>query len=185
MAEKEPVTAKHSQTANSVPRMGGRILFWIALALAVVITDQSTKLMVTDSLTLYQRVQVLPFFDVVRLHNTGAAFSILAGAAGWQRWLFSGVAAVVSLGILWWLSTLPRSGRNILALGLALVLAGAIGNVIDRIAFGYVVDFLLFYWRSWSYPAFNVADASITCGVGLILLDGLVLERRRTAARRS
>lgn len=160
--------------------MGGRIVWWLVVAVGVLLADQATKLAVTDSFTLYQRVNVLPFFDLVRLHNTGAAFSFLAGGSGWQNAVFMGIAAVVSIGLVWWLATLPRSGRNLLALGLALVLGGAVGNLVDRVLYGYVVDFLLFYYRDWSYPAFNLADSAITCGVALILFDGLVLERRRS-----
>lgn len=160
-------------------RLGIKGMRWLALSALVVAADQFTKLLVVESLNLYQRVPVLGFFDIVRLHNTGAAFSFLADASGWQNWLFIGVAGVVSLAILWWLFTLPAKGRLILALALALVLGGAIGNVIDRLTHGYVIDFLLFYYREWSYPAFNLADSAITCGVALILFDGLVLERRR------
>jgi signal peptidase II len=172
---------------NTVPDGGdvpGRIRWgsWLMLALAVIAADQFTKMQVTSALTLYQRVPVLPFLDIVRLHNTGAAFSFLAGASGWQNWLFTGVAAVVSIGVMWWLLRLPRSGKTVLALGLALLLGGAIGNLIDRVLYGYVVDFILVYYREWSYPAFNVADSAITCGVGLVLLDGLVLEKRAGAS---
>ena len=168
-----------AQTTDKPVRMGGRIVFWLAISVGVLIADQLSKLAVTENLTLYQRVPVLPFFDLVRLHNTGAAFSFLAGASGWQNLLFMGVAGSVSLALIWWLSTLPRRGHATLALGLALVLGGAIGNLVDRALYGYVVDFLLFYYEQWSYPAFNVADSAITCGVVLILFDGLVLERRR------
>ena len=126
---------------------------------------------------------MLPVLDLVRLHNTGAAFSFLADASGWQNWLFTGVAVVVSIAILWWLLTLPRSGRRGLALGLALVLGGAIGNVIDRTLYGYVVDFILFHYEAWSYPAFNIADSAITVGVVLIIYDGFILERRRARAQ--
>jgi signal peptidase II len=159
--------------------MGGRIVVWLSLSVLVLVADQLTKLAVTENLVLYQRIPVLPFFDLVRLHNTGAAFSFLASASGWQNTLFMVVAGLVSVVLIWWLATLPGSGRNLLALGLALVLGGAIGNLIDRALYGYVVDFLLFYYRDWSYPAFNVADSAITCGVALILFDGFVLERGR------
>lgn len=160
-------------------QLGARHAKWLGLSAGVVLIDQLTKWLVIDSLALFQRITILPFFDLVRLHNTGAAFSFLANASGWQNTLFTGVAAVVSLGITWWLLTLPSEGRRVLGLGLALVLGGAIGNIIDRVLFGYVIDFLLFYYRSWSYPAFNIADSAITCGVVLILYDGLVLEKRR------
>jgi signal peptidase II len=163
-------------------KLGSRSVYWLLLSTAVLVLDQVTKLMIIENLTLYQRVQITSFFDLVRLHNTGAAFSFLAGASGWQNWLFTGIAAIVSAGILYWLVTLPSKGRRILAMGLALVLGGAVGNVIDRSFYGYVVDFILFHYQEWSYPAFNIADSAITCGVILILYDGVVLDRRRQRA---
>ena len=163
----------------TTPRLGTRSVYWLLLSTAVVALDQITKLMVIENMTLYQRVQITSFFDLVRLHNTGAAFSFLADASGWHNWLFTGIAFVVSIGILYWLVTLPSKGRRVLAIGLALVLGGAIGNVIDRSFYGYVVDFILFHYLEWSYPAFNIADSAITCGVVLILYDGVVLDRRR------
>jgi signal peptidase II len=168
------------EAAVSVTRLEGRNAWWFILSFATVIADQATKLLVIENLSLYQRIPLLPVLDLVRLHNTGAAFSFLANASGWQNYFFTGVAFVVSLVIVWWLMTLPRSGRIVLAAGLALVLGGAIGNVIDRSLYGYVVDFILFHYRSWSYPAFNVADSAITVGVGLILFDGIILERKRS-----
>lgn len=158
----------------------GRIAWgrWLIVSALVIAADQFTKMLIMDALTLYQRLPVLPFLDIVRMHNSGAAFSFLAGASGWQRWVFTGVAVAVSSGLLFWLVRLPRRGKSVLALGLALLIGGAIGNLIDRLIFGYVVDFILVYWREWSYPAFNIADSAITCGVILVLFDGLVLERR-------
>lgn len=153
---------------------------WLIVSLLVIAADQFTKFQVTESLALYQRVPVVPFVDLVRLHNTGAAFSFLADASGWQNWLFTAVAVVVSAGILWWLTRLPRRGKGLLALGLVLLLGGAIGNLIDRVLYGYVVDFILLHYGAWSYPAFNVADSAITCGVALLLFDGFVLERRQS-----
>ncbi len=164
----------------SKPQMSIRHAFWFGLSLAIVLIDQLTKWLVIDALTLYQRIPILPIFDLVRLHNTGAAFSFLSDAGGWQHWLFTGVAIVVSLGIVGWLVTLPSEGRRVLGLGLALILGGAIGNMIDRLLYRYVVDFLLFYYQEWSYPAFNVADSAIFCGVILILYDGFILEKRRS-----
>lgn len=151
---------------------------WLLLSLAVIVADQFTKLRITETLSLYQRMPLLPFVDLVRLHNTGAAFSLFAGASGWQNWLFTSVAVLVSVGVLWWLTRLPARGKKVLALGLALLLGGAIGNLIDRVLYGYVVDFILVYYGEWSYPAFNLADSAITCGVALVLFDGLFLERR-------
>ena len=173
---------EHTDTTQMVPAPapvnGWRSMWWIGLALLLVFVDQLTKQAIIESFTEYQRQNVLPFFDLVRLHNTGAAFSFLAGEGGWQNQLFMAIAGAVSLGIVWWLAVLPRRGKVVLALGLALVLGGALGNLIDRLLYGYVVDFLLFYWRDWSYPAFNVADSAITCGAILIVFDGVVLERR-------
>lgn len=163
-------------------RLDGRNAWWLLVSVVVIAADQVTKLAVVENLTLYQRIPLLPVLDLVRLHNTGAAFSFLADAGGWQKWLFTGVAIVVSIAILWWIMTLPRKGRAILAFGLALVLGGAIGNVIDRTLYGYVVDFILFHYEAWSYPAFNVADSAITVGVIFILYDGVILERRRARA---
>ena len=159
--------------------LGSKSVYWLLLSTAVVVLDQVTKVLVIENMTLYQRVQITSFFDLVRLHNTGAAFSFLADASGWQNWLFTGIALVVSVGILYWLVTLPAKNRRTLAMGLALVLGGAVGNVIDRSFYGYVVDFILLHYQEWSYPAFNIADSSITCGVILILYDGVVLDRRR------
>ena len=161
-------------------QLSTRHLVWLGLSAGIVLIDQVTKWLVIDALTLYQRISILPVFDLVRLHNTGAAFSFLADASGWQNELFTGVAAIVSLGITWWLVTMPAEGRRVLGLGLALVLGGAIGNIIDRVLYGYVIDFLLFYYKDWSYPAFNIADSAITCGVVMILYDGIILEKRRS-----
>ena len=145
-------------------------LIWLVLSVVIVIADQTTKMLVIDNLTLYQRIPLLPVLDLVRLHNTGAAFSFLAGESGWQNWLFSGVALIVSGGILWWLVTLKEDGRRALQLGLALVLGGALGNVIDRVRDGSVIDFLDVYIGKYHWPAFNVADSGITVGVTIFLV---------------
>jgi signal peptidase II len=153
-------------------------LWWLLVSVVVVAIDQYTKQLVTARFELFERLAVLPFFDLVRLHNTGAAFSFLANASGWQNWFFTGVAVVVSGILLWWFFRQPP-GRVVVPLGLVLVLGGAIGNLIDRVQQGYVVDFFLFYYDRWSFPAFNVADAAITAGVILLLFDGFFLEGRR------
>lgn len=152
--------------------------WWLLVSVVVIAIDQYTKRLVTANFELFDRVAVLPFFDLVRLHNTGAAFSFLANASGWQNWFFTGVAVVVSGLILWWFFRQP-AGRIVVPLGLVLVLGGAIGNLIDRVQHGYVVDFFLFHYDRWSFPAFNVADAGITVGVALLLFDGFFLEGRR------
>lgn len=151
---------------------------WLVLSVVVLVADQYTKRLIIATFDLFDRVPVLPFFDLVRLHNTGAAFSFLANASGWQNWFFTGVALIVSAILLWWLFRQP-AGRIAVPLALALVLGGAIGNLVDRLQHGYVVDFVLLYYDRWSFPAFNIADSAITVGVILMLLDGFFLESRR------
>jgi signal peptidase II len=113
------------------------------------------------------------------MHNVGAAFSFLASASGWQRWVFIGLACVVSIGIIIWLLKLPRGSHALLTAGLALVLGGALGNVIDRIRLGYVIDFIHFHWDRAYFPAFNVADSAITVGAACLLLDALFDAKRK------
>lgn len=162
-------------------RAGSHSVLWLLLSLAVVILDQGTKELVMSNLIEYERINLLPVLDLVRFHNTGAAFSLLASASGWQNWLFATIAVVVAVGILWYQWNLPARGCRVLATGLALVLGGAIGNLIDRLVQGYVVDFVLVYYGAWSWPAFNVADSAISVGVALIIWDSLFLERRRNS----
>jgi len=168
-------------TATSIA--GSRSLLWLPLSIILIGIDQLTKVMVVERLEEFQRINVLPVFDLVRFHNTGAAFSLFADASGWQNWFFTAVAVLVSIGIVWYQWVLPGKGARTLAFGLTLVLGGAIGNLIDRLSYGYVVDFLLFYYKDWSWPAFNVADSAITVGVGLIIFDSLFFERIRRANR--
>lgn len=153
---------------------------WLWLTLVVIVLDQATKYAVTRSMSVFEEIVVLPMLSIMRLHNEGAAFSLLSTASGWQRWFFTGVAVVVSVGILIWLCRLPARGQGLLAAGLALVLGGAIGNVIDRIYWGHVVDFIRVHYAGWSFPAFNVADSAITVGAAMIILDS-VLQWRREA----
>ena len=164
---------------------GGRragTLRWLWLAVAVIVADQATKLLVVRQLDLYEVLEFLPVLDITRLHNTGAAFSMLAGASGWQRWFFVGLAVAVSTGIVYWLRNLPRGSAAFLPAALALVMGGALGNVVDRLWHGHVVDFLHFHWGVAYFPAFNVADTCITVGAGLLILDA-VLEGRRTRSQ--
>jgi signal peptidase II len=142
---------------------------WIGLSAAIVLADQCTKWLIVARFRPGERVPVIDgFFDLVLAFNSGAAFSFLSDASGWQRYLFVGLAAAVSVGLVLFLR---RPGSGQLHLGLALILGGAIGNVIDRIHIGQVVDFLLVYHRGWSWPAFNIADSAITIGAGLLILD--------------
>ena len=166
-------------SSNPATITGKNSLRWLILSIAVVIIDQITKREVMDNLFEFQRINLMPLLDLVRYHNTGAAFSLFADASGWQHWLFTIIAFAVSGGIIWYQWSLPVRGCRTLATGLALVLGGAIGNVIDRLMFGYVVDFILIYYQEWSWPAFNVADSAITVGVTLIIIDSLFFERKR------
>lgn len=160
---------------------GSRSVLWLLLSLIVVLFDQFTKDLVVQNLVEFQRINLVPMLDLVRFHNTGAAFSFLANAGGWQHWLFTGIALAVSSGIIWYQWVLPASGARTLATGLALILGGAVGNVIDRLVQGYVVDFIFVYYGDWSWPAFNVADSAISVGVTLVIFDSLFLERKRKA----
>ncbi len=163
----------------SAPGQIKRLAGLFVISAVVLVLDQFTKSMVVERLALYERYEILPILDFIRLQNTGAAFSILAGAGGWQRWLFIVIAIAVSGFITWWLTTIDTRKEQILALGLALVLGGALGNLLDRVLLGYVVDFVLVHYGAWSFPAFNVADSSIFCGAVLVIFDGLFLEKRR------
>jgi len=153
-------------------KSGEKALVWIWLSLLVVILDQVTKVWVSASLALHQSIVVLPFFNLTLLHNEGAAWSILANAGGWQRWFLSGVAILISGAIVIWLSRLKRQ-QWLLACALALILGGAVGNVIDRVIYGYVIDFLDVYYQQWHYPIFNIADSAISVGAVMLLIDTL------------
>ncbi|MBN1240569.1 MAG: lipoprotein signal peptidase [Gammaproteobacteria bacterium] len=155
---------------------------WLLLSLAVIVLDQWTKLLIMQNFREFDEIVLLPVLNLVRLHNEGAAFSFLSTASGWQRWVFTGLGIVVSLGIAIWLLRLPRKGQSLLAAGLALVMGGALGNVIDRIRFGHVVDFIHVHYGDAYFPAFNVADSAITIGAALLILDSLL--EMRSAARR-
>mgnify|MGYP001089578402 CR=1 FL=1 len=143
---------------------------WLWLSFLVVIVDQATKALVVSTIKLRDPIELLPILDLVYLENTGAAFSILAQAGGWQRWFFIGLALVISVVLMLWLRRI-RSEQTLLALGLSLILGGALGNVIDRVMHGYVVDFIYFHWGPHYFPAFNIADTAISIGAGCLLLD--------------
>jgi signal peptidase II len=159
----------------------GRAVVWLLLSALVVLADQLSKSYITRHYGEFEFTTVLPILDITRMHNVGAAFSFLATASGWQRWLFISLAVIVSIGIVVWLYRMPRS-HGLLACGLALVLGGAIGNVIDRIRLGAVVDFIHFHWDRAYFPAFNIADSAITVGAACLILDAL-LEPKRARAK--
>jgi signal peptidase II len=149
---------------------------WLLLAALIVIADQFTKVLILSSFSHGDSRYVTSFFNLVRVHNTGAAFSFLAGASGWQRWFFVGLAAAATVFIT---VMLRRHGHQTLfALALTLILGGAVGNVIDRLLHGYVVDFIQLHWRNWYYPSFNVADSAITVGAIVLIWDELRRVRR-------
>lgn len=152
--------------------------WWLAVPAVIVVLDLATKAWVSATFRYGEVVEVTPFFNLVLVHNTGAAFSFLAGAGGWQRWFFSIVAVVIS-GVLVWMLRKPGNGTLVSA-ALALVLGGALGNLYDRVTLGYVVDFVQLHAGGWYFPAFNVADSAISVGVVLLIWDSI-----RPAARAS
>ena len=153
---------------------------WLWLSALVIVLDQLSKAWITGHFIFGESLTVLSVFNLVLAHNTGAAFSFLHDAGGIQRWLFSIIATVASV----WIVLLLRkhSAQTLFALGLSLILGGALGNLIDRIAYGYVVDFLSFHWDEHYFPAFNIADSAITCGAFLLIWDSFTENKRGSAA---
>lgn len=143
---------------------------WLGLAALIVVVDQITKLVAEQSMRFGERINILPVFDLTLVYNRGAAFSFLAQGDGWQRWFLSVIAVAASIFIVWLMKTQAQDSRRMM-LALTLILAGAIGNLIDRLFYGHVVDFLLVYWHPWYYPAFNIADTAITLGAILLIWD--------------
>lgn len=152
---------------------------WIWLAFLIVLVDQVSKVIAEASLTYGQRVNVFPFFDFTLLYNPGAAFSFLANQGGWQRWFFT-LVGVLAIAFIAYLMRKHREDKRFL-LALTLIMGGAAGNLIDRVLYGHVIDFLLFYWEKWHYPAFNLADSAITVGAVLLILDELMRLRKTKA----
>lgn len=146
------------------------MLRWLWLSLLVLVLDQLSKQLVEASFGLHQVMALAPGFNLTLAYNEGAAFSFLSDQGGWQRWLFVGLASLVSLVLVIWISRLQRHDR-LLAISLSLVLGGALGNLLDRVLFGHVIDFIDIYYGDWHWPAFNLADSAITLGVVLLLLD--------------
>jgi signal peptidase II len=162
--------------AKSSSAASPRLLLWLGIALLIILLDQFSKTLILGNFQLGDSRYVTSFFNVVRVHNTGAAFSFLAGASGWQRWFFVGLGAVATIFITW---MLRRHGQQTLfASALTLILGGAIGNVVDRLLHGYVVDFIQVHWGGWYFPSFNIADCAITLGAILLIWDELRRVRR-------
>lgn len=166
---------KAAQTEQDQSALG--MLHWLWLSVGIIVVDYVTKLITINTMTLHERIEILPFFNFVRAHNTGAAFSFLAGAGGWQRWFFASVAIGVSVALVVWLKKTPKNDRW-MACCLALIIGGALGNLYDRLAYGYVVDFLDFHGSIFKFvlgyshfPAFNVADIAISIGAFMMAVD--------------
>lgn len=155
---------------------------WLSLSAAVIVADQLSKSWMVHHFAPFERVRLLPVLDVILTYNTGAAFSFLSDASGWQRWLFVALAVGISAMLIAWLRRLRADTQGLLACGLALIVGGALGNMIDRVLHGRVVDFILAHWDSHLFPAFNVADSAITIGAALVILDALLESRAHTQA---
>lgn len=164
--------AKNKSTFTS----GSGVWRWLGVALIILMLDQLTKIAVVGAFQLGETMPITSFFNLVRVHNPGAAFSFLADAGGWQRWFFTGLG-VLAAGMMVYLLRM-HAGQTLFCLALSLLLGGAVGNVIDRLLYSYVIDFLDFYYGTWHFPAFNVADSAITVGAGLLILDELLRVRR-------
>lgn len=157
-------------------RSGGSWLLWIGISALILVADQFTKVLILGSFQYGESLPITSFFNLVRVHNLGAAFSFLADAGGWQRWFFTGLGIVAALVMVWMLRA--HTGQRLFCSAISFILGGAVGNVIDRLLHGYVVDFLDFYWGRWHFPAFNLADSAITLGAILLILDELLRVRR-------
>jgi len=156
-------------------------LKWLWLTLLLLVLDQVTKQWVAGTMDLYQSIEVLPFFNITYVHNLGAAFSFLADQGGWQRWFFTVVAFIASIVFTVWLARTPKE-QPLLAVALACMLSGAVGNLIDRFFLGYVIDFLDFYVGGSHWPAFNVADSAIFIGAALMITDSIIQDKKAKQA---
>lgn len=161
------VRVKHAHMLNLFRSSGLRFLW---LTVIVFVLDQWTKVAVLESIDLYQSIQITGFFNLTYVRNYGAAFSFLADSGGWQRWFFTIIAFAVSIMILWWLKQTQKA-QIMLPIAFCLILGGALGNVYDRLIYGYVIDFLSFHYNDWYFPAFNLADSAICLGAFLLIVD--------------
>jgi len=155
---------------------GPSLWLWLGLALLVVVLDQLSKTLILGSFQLNDSRTITSWFNLVRVHNTGAAFSFLAGASGWQRWFFVGLGTAASAFIVWMLKKHP--GQKLFCFAVTMIMGGAIGNVVDRLLHGYVVDFIQVHYGGWYFPSFNLADSAITLGAICLILDELLRVRR-------
>lgn len=156
-------------------------LRWLWLAIVMLVVDQVTKQTVVALMDYRQSIAIMPFFNLTYVHNPGAAFSFLADQDGWQRWFFTIIASVVSVLLIYWMAKTPKQDK-LISIAFALILSGALGNLIDRVMFGYVIDFLDFYVGNKHWPAFNVADSAIFIGAGLMIIDALKGENKEESS---
>ena len=164
--------------ANKNSANNARFVIWVFVAVVVVLADQLTKWAIVEWVPFYDKIPLNSFINLTHQKNPGAAFSFLADAGGWQRWFFVALSSIVSAVIIVWLWRIRNDRLTVLATGLALVLGGAIGNLIDRILLGHVTDFIQVWFGSWAFPSFNVADAGISVGAALLILDALFFSGR-------
>jgi signal peptidase II len=162
--------------SKSAFKSGAGVWLWLGVALVIFLLDQLTKIAILGAFQLGESLPITSFFNLVRVHNAGAAFSFLADAGGWQRWFFTGLGTVAALVMVYLLRM--HAGQTLFCLALSLLLGGAVGNVVDRVLYSHVIDFLDFYYGTWHFPAFNVADSAITMGACLLILDELLRVRR-------
>jgi signal peptidase II len=166
--------------SDNQDRKTRRYIAWMVVAWLVVAADQATKWAIVEWVELYGKVPINSFINLTHQQNSGAAFSFLAGASGWQRWFFVALATVVSGVIAVWLWRIRREGPLVLMAGLSLIFGGALGNLIDRARLGYVTDFIQVWFGNWAFPSFNVADSAISVGAALLIIDALFLSGRST-----
>ncbi|MFN5498282.1 MAG: signal peptidase II [Burkholderiales bacterium] len=162
--------------SKSAFKSGAGVWLWLGVALVIFLLDQLTKIAIVGAFQLGESLPITSFFNLVRVHNAGAAFSFVADAGGWQRWFFTGLGTVAALVMVYLLRM--HAGQTLFCLALSLLLGGAVGNVVDRVLYSHVIDFLDFYYGTWHFPAFNVADSAITMGACLLILDELLRVRR-------
>ncbi len=169
------------QTVAPLPALQSG-LFWLWISVLVIALDLITKFAVVDAMSLGESIQILPFFNFTYVHNYGAAFSFLSDAGGWQRWFFTAIGVGAVGLILYWLKQMPKN-QKLQGVAFTLILGGAIGNLYDRNVYGYVVDFLHFYYQNWHFPAFNIADIAISCGAGLLIIEILFFSSEQDEAK--
>lgn len=167
--------------SSTKPSLAHSGLRWLWLAAIFLVLDQVTKLYVAANFSLYESINVMPMFNLTYVHNEGAAFSFLSEAGGWQRWFFTIIAVTISGILLYWLRAL-HAHEKLMSIAYSLVLSGAIGNLIDRVSYGYVIDFLDIYYNNYHWPAFNIADAAICVGAVLIIYDAFTTKEGENKA---